>query len=115
MRSTDVHKCARQLVLVGRSTGSFDRPESFALWKWPQSTGSVDRTESLLSVSNSGRPGGRPAREPLLSGSGHGRPGGRPLGSTVTFLTVSRSTGRSILTLSAANGQNFYGGYIYPI
>ena len=45
----------------------------------------------------------------------HGRPGGRPEGSTVIFLTVGRSTGRSFLTLSAVKGQNSYGGYKYPI
>ena len=74
----------------------------------------IDRTESSALFIQLGRPGG----EPLLSGSGHSRLSGRPLGSTVKFLTVGWSTGRSIgrafWPFSAANGQIFKGAINTP-
>ena len=56
VRSTDVHKCAQPLWLVGRSTDPVDHPESCALWIWPRST----RRSTGRSKPRHGRPGGRP-------------------------------------------------------
>ena len=91
----DVHKtCTRPYQLAGRPSG---RP-----------------TEVNPLSGCPGRPGGRPVREPLLSGSGRGR----LAGSTVYFLTVGRSTGRStgrpIWALSAANGNILFGPLYTP-
>ena len=97
---------ARSLVgeagRLGRSTA-----RELCFLEMPPADQAVDRTESSALCIQLGRPGGGPAREPLLSGSGHGQLGGRPGGSTVTFLTVGRSTGRSTgrakMPFSAAN------------
>ena len=57
-RPRDVHRRA-QVWLEGRSTGTVDRPESFALWKAsvePRSTGTVDRQRVCSLFQRLGQP-----------------------------------------------------------
>ena len=113
-RSTDVHEtCTRAKLAwpVDRAVDRLKSPHSRVgavdRKPWPVDR-AVDRPESNCSL-DLARSTGR------STGGLNGQFFDRCLVDRPVLWSTGRSIGRSFLTLSAAKGQNFYGGYKYPI